>query len=316
MEKIVTNTRLIIKTCDLYYNKKWKHQEIADFLNISRPTVSRILACALEQKIVNITINNLESVRYWELEQRLKTKFELRDVIVVDSDENIERTKRALGCATRRYLEGIIQERDVVGISMGSTLYYTVNGTFENKVKNLTVIPLIGGMGQLKAELHSNHLADDFTKCYGGTYLPLYAPARVSNSALRKHLKKEQGVAEVLQLQKKVSIALVGIGFPNEQSSIAATGYYKKNEIQSLLERQVAGEICMQFYDSEGHCEQYKNDNNVIGIELNRLRKIPYSIGIAGGKDKISAIKGATNGKYINVLITDCQCAELLLNKN
>ncbi len=316
MEKIVDDTRLMIKTCDLYYNKKWKYQEIADFLSVSRPTVSRLLSCALEQKIVNITINNLESVRYWELEQNVKMEFGLRDVIIVDSDENIEKAKRALGYATRRYLEGILKDGDSVGISMGSTLYYTVNGTFEKKVKNVTVVPLIGGMGQLKAELHSNHLADDFTKCYGGTYLPLYAPARVSNPSLRKHLKKEQGVAEVLQQQKKVSIALVGIGFPNEQSSIAATGYYKNNEIQSLIERQVAGEICMQFYDLEGRCEQYKNDNNVIGIELDRLRKIPYSIGIAGGEDKISAIKGAIKGKYINVLITDCQCAELLLNKN
>ncbi len=38
-------------------------------------------------------------------------------------------------------------------------------------------------------------------------------------------------------------------------------------------------------------------------------------VGVAGGKDKVSAIKAVLNGGYLNVLITDSEtAAELLLS--
>ncbi len=114
---------------------------------------------------------------------------------------------------------------------------------------------------------------------------------------------------------QKLDIAIVGIGFPNEQSSIKATEYFKENEIDSLLERKVAGELCMQFYDVSGSTAAYKDDNTVIGIDIKRLRDIPRTIGIAGGVEKIAAIRGAINGRYINTLITDVRCAQALASE-
>lgn len=70
----------------------------------------------------------------------------------------------------------------------------------------------------------------------------------------------------------------------------------------------------MQFYDIEGHTGPYASDNAVIGMDIHRLCKVPCSVGIAGGKEKLSAIQGAINGKYINVLITDTECARALLS--
>ena len=112
----------------------------------------------------------------------------------------------------------------------------------------------------------------------------------------------------------RIDVALVGIGYPNEHSAIKATGYYKENEIESLVSRKAAGELCMQFYDIEGHTGSYASDNAVIGMDIHRLCKVPCSVGIAGGKEKLSAIQGAINGKYINVLITDTECARALLS--
>ena len=70
----------------------------------------------------------------------------------------------------------------------------------------------------------------------------------------------------------------------------------------------------MQFYDMEGRTEPYVSDNAVIGMGIHRLRKVPCSVGIAGGREKLAAIQGAINGKYINVLITDTECARALLS--
>jgi len=313
MKKIIDDRRLIIKACDLYYNENKTQQQIAKILNVSSPTVSRLLSGAIQKNIVHIDIQNIQMVKFWDLEQRLKKVCGLQDVVVVDSDENHEDGKLRLGSTASKYLESIISPGDKVGISMGSTLYHMACSPIAEPVENVTFVPLIGGMGRLRTELHANHLAEIMAKKYNGTYLPLYAPARVSNKILRKELRNEPHVSEILTLQKELSIAVVGIGYPNENSAIKATGYYKEKEIQSLLERDAAGEICMQFYDLSGNTSQYKLDNHVIGIGVNMLKNLPYSIAVAGGIDKLSAIIGAINGGYINVLITDYACAAGLL---
>lgn len=313
MKKIIDDSRLMIKVCDLYYNENKNQQQIANILNISYPTVSHLLSGAVEQNIVNITISNLDMVKYWDLEQQVKKIFKLRDVVIVDSSAECPDVKQKLGNAASKYLENILTPGAKVGISMGSTLYHMAYSPITKNTENITFIPLVGGMGRLRTELHSNHLAETLAKKYNSRFVPLYAPARVSNKVVRKELKNETGVSEVLALQKGLSVAVVGIGYPNDNSSIKATGYYKDNEIQSLLEKNVAGEICMQFYDISGNTSLYKNDNTVIGINLNMLRKIPYSVAVAGGNDKIPAIIGAINGKYINVLITDYNCAKGLI---
>lgn len=60
---------------------------------------------------------------------------------------------------------------------------------------------------------------------------------------------KEETLLPAIRLTQKLDIAVVGIGYPNEKSAIMATGYFKENEIDSLINRKVAGELCMQFYD-------------------------------------------------------------------
>src|SRR5258705_3757644 len=48
-------------------------------------------------------------------------------------------------------------------------------------------------------------------------------------------------------------------------------------------------------------------------MQLEQLRKVERSVGIAGGKRKFEAIRGALRGKLINLLITDRRTAERLI---
>jgi deoxyribonucleoside regulator len=52
--------------------------------------------------------------------------------------------------------------------------------------------------------------------------------------------------------------------------------------------------------------------NRVIGIDLERLRRVRTTVGIAGGKRKFASILGALRGKWINTLVTDQYTAERL----
>ena len=315
MRKVVDDVHLMVKVCDLYYNQNISQHQIAKTLNLSRPTVSRLLASAREQGIVQINISNLDEIKYWELERQLEKEYYLKNVLIVDSPSTDEELKNVLGNAAGRYLEYTIKEGNTVGVSMGSTLYQVVSRMSEPMAKDVTFVPLIGGMGELRMELHSNSLAEAMSRTYEGKFIPLHAPARVSSAAIRDELIKEESLNRAIRLAEHLDVAVVGIGYPNEGSAIKATGYFKENEMELLKERNVAGEICMQFYDISGDTSPFENDNNVVGLDIHKLRKVPCSIGIAGGMEKISAIRGALAGKYINTLITDYRCEEALIKE-
>ena len=76
MRKVVDDVRLMVKVCDLYYNGNVSQQQIAAMLNLSRPTVSRLLVSAREKGIVQITVSNLDTIRYWEMERKLEDRYQ------------------------------------------------------------------------------------------------------------------------------------------------------------------------------------------------------------------------------------------------
>ncbi|MBR0382405.1 MAG: sugar-binding transcriptional regulator [Eubacterium sp.] len=312
MKKVIDDVRLMVKACDLYYNQSVSQQQIAAELGISRPTVSRLLTQARDQGIVEIRISYLDSIRYWELERQLEKDLGLKRVLIVDTFEDDDRQKDELGKMTASFLKQVIHDDDVVGVSMGSTLARAVEHMDHPQAKNVTFVPLVGGTGLLRTELHSNTLAEKLSQIYGGSYIPMHAPARVTNKTLREELMKEDGVAAVLRRTRNLDVAVMGIGYPSSGSALMATGYFSEKEIRGLKNREIAGDVCMQFFDIQGNSRPYREDNSVIGVDIQRLPKVPVSIGTAGGIEKLSAIRGAINGKYINILITDLSCARAL----
>jgi DNA-binding transcriptional regulator LsrR (DeoR family) len=114
-----------------------------------------------------------------------------------------------------------------------------------------------------------------------------------------------------------VNIGLVGIGAPvpvGSKSTILTSGYIDDEMIERLIEKNACGDIGLQFYDLKGDSTPFDFFNEkVFGISLKALRKIERVIGVCGGSDKVKAIVGAVEGKYINVLVTDYECAVEML---
>ena len=65
MRKVIDDPRLMVRVCDLYYILFFCFLLIAKDLNLSRPTVSRVLALAREQGIVMISFSIVDAVELW-----------------------------------------------------------------------------------------------------------------------------------------------------------------------------------------------------------------------------------------------------------
>ncbi|MCL2587908.1 MAG: sugar-binding transcriptional regulator [Oscillospiraceae bacterium] len=313
MKRIVDDERLMLQVCELYYNQDFGQQGIAEHLGISRPTVSRLLQGAKERGIVRIIINDLSGRHHLDIEDKLMEKYGLRQAIVVDTFEDRDKLHAELGAAAARFLARIIKNGDTIGVSMGVTLSQIAPHVGVSHFQNLTFLPILGGVGTVALELHSNYLALGLANAYGGESLVLHAPSMVSCERVKETLMQEAHIATVLARAARMDIALIGIGAPDLESTMLATGYFSPEMFEDFAENNICGDICLRFFDREGNISQYEHNQRVIGVALESLHKIPWSIGVAGGIKKVDAIRGALLGQYVNVLITDIGCAKALL---
>ena len=88
---------------------------------------------------------------------------------------------------------------------------------------------------------------------------------------------------------------------------------FKSKRLQVLADRGAVGDICLHYYDKNGQPVLTDDEDPVIGMALDKVKKCPNVVALAGGTDKVAAIKGALNGGYIDVLITDYPTARMLI---
>ncbi|MBO0794098.1 MAG: RNA polymerase subunit sigma-70, partial [Ktedonobacteraceae bacterium] len=119
---------------------------------------------------------------------------------------------------------------------------------------------------------------------------------------------------DAMCLFDQVTIALVGIGTVEPSGLLASSGnIFSPEELDMLRVAGAVGDICLRFFDASGTPVTTPLNDRVIGMKLDQLRQVKRAVGIAGGQQKISAIRGALQGRYINVLITDRFTAQRLL---
>ena len=308
--------RLMTKIAKNYYEYGLNQTEIAQQLGISQATVSRLFKRAKEEGIIRISVHVPVGVNA-DLEAALVRKFSLKDAIVVDThndDEN--QIMRDLGAAAAFYIETVIQDDDVIGISSwSSTLLAMIDAVHAIPArKGVSVVQILGGVGNPSAEIHAARLTSRLANLVNGAAVFLPTPGIVGSEAALKVLLEDPYVQEAMLLFDRVTLALVGIGSVAPSRLLTLSGNIFSQEEQDFLARHGAvGDILLRFFDIHGSPVESDFNNRVISMRLEQLRRARRSVGIAGGARKYEAILGALNGGLINVLITDRMNAESLV---
>lgn len=306
--------KIIHLSAQMYYLEDKTQDEIAKTLGVSRPTVSRLLRQARDEGIVRITVLD-PFARQEPLARLLKEALDLTEVIVVAGEwGDARRSRQRLGYAAARYLAADLKPEDVLGIGWGRTLYEVADALEARGDLGLTLVPLMGGLGQITPYFQVHELARMFCERLGGHRQALYVPAIIEDETTRTALLESRDVTQVVRAWSQLTVALVGIGSVNLEPEIQTLfENYMDAEVSVFLNRAGAvGDICMRFFDIEGR-PIVGGLTGVVGIELEQLRTVPRCIGVAGGAVKAEAILGAVRGRFINILITDESAARRLL---
>ncbi len=303
---------MLAAVANLYYNSGLTQNQIAERLYTSRSKVSRMLKEARDLGIVEVTIREPWD-RNLEYEQQIKERFSLTNIRVINtkklSDEDV---MDKITEAASYYLDSIIKEGMVVGISWGYTLYRIVMRIDNNNRKNIpvTVVPIMGAATIKNPERDSLDLAKELASAYGGEYRYIYAPLFVKKRDLRESLISEDNIKEVLDLSRAADVILTSVG------SIASRSWdnYLGNQTLDRLEKMGAvGHIGGHFYDLKGQELRTSLPECMIGLSLDEIKKCPEVVCVACGPEKVEPVKGALCGGFIDTLIVDENCAQRIL---
>ena len=308
---------LKLKAVYYYYEKDYTQTEIAQMLNVSRITLGKLLKEAREEGMVKIDIVDQRNVKQLlELEARLRDRFGLADVKVVDCVENDKKEiTRKIAMAAARYVEHILRPNTKVGIAWGHTLEMMVDFLNENRnVSGLEVVTLLGGASTADSMIQPNILAQRLIQKYGGVGYIINAPYVCQSEELCKAIQKEPHIADALERSKHTDMTLIGIGeCPDLDAGYDSNYRYSAETTRELLENHAVGDICANFYDINGNPCRSSVCNKVVSIDLADLREHKKVIAAGGGPNKHQSVLGALRGGYIDVLITDKFTAEAVL---
>jgi DNA-binding transcriptional regulator LsrR (DeoR family) len=312
----IDELRLLTKVARLYYERQMRQGEIADHLGLSQATISRLLNSAKEAGIVRTTVHVPNGVNA-ALEEELTRKFGIKEAIVVDCDDDQDESllQRQIGSAAAYYVETIIRNRDVVGISSWSaSLLALVDAMRQVPGRTgIQVVQILGGIGNPSAEVHANRLTGRFASLVSGMANFLPAPGIVGSRAALQVLLDDQYVRESMRLFDQVSMALVGIGDVEPSKLLTLSGNIFSTEEQEVLRQNAAvGDILLRFFDCDGKPVKSPLSNRVVSMSLEQLQKVDRAIAVAGGSRKYQAIRGALRGKLVNIIVTDRCTAEQL----
>jgi deoxyribonucleoside regulator len=303
---------LLVEAARLYYEHDFSQQKIAQKLGISRPGVSRLLQRAREQGIVRIEIHD-PAAKGTNLEKLLRDKFGLIKTIVVPEDERIVVTKRRLGQATIGFLSRLVSDNMVLGVSWGTTMREVARQAGDVSARNMTVVQLNGGVSKASYDTHASEIAQMIGAKFEATPFLLPLPAIVDSQEVKKAIISDKNIARTLNLASEAQIAIYTIGLFNQDSVLVKADYFERPEVTSLIKKGAIGDICSRIINHQGKICSEELNTRTIGIELEDLIKKPYAIAVAGGREKLPAIRAALKGKWFNCLVTDEWIANQLI---
>lgn len=313
----VDSVRLIHKVSSLYYNKGFSQQEISDRLQVSRPKISRLLKRARELGIVQIIVN-IPDKHYVDLEINLEKKFDLKEVIIVETDVSASTNpdydiKSSLGFAAAKYLERTVTDGDVIGMSWGSTLKAMIENLPHISTNDVHVVQTLGGVGSAESKDHAMDISRRLSSLLDARLTLLQIPGIASSPEVKKALLSDHRLQESFELFPRIKTVFVGIGALKTNPILKIESREIPEEVRmNILNSSAVGDIGLNFYDINGNEVDTGFKDLFIGMSLKDYLNVDNVVGIAGGPPKYEAILGALAGGGLDVLITDHVTAKKL----
>ncbi len=312
----VEQMRLITKVARLHHTQGQRQSDIAEKLGISQASVSRFLQLAEEQGIVRTVVVPPEGL-YPGLEDGLMEAYGLDAAYVVDISASEVGVAQVLGAAAAACLSGEFKNGPVLGFtSWSTTLREMAKQLLPRNNSGVTkVVEMLGDLGSPMLQHEAALATLQMAKAFDAEAVFLRTPGVMPSAELLKVALSDLHIQSALRLLDDVDIAFVGVGPADFHGPLEeGDNFFSAEQLAKVRAAGAVGQLHQRFINAEGQPVKTELDQLVIGITLKQLRNAGRRIAVAGGADKHVALAAALAGKWIDVLVTDLNSANYLMN--
>lgn len=305
--------RLCARVARLYYESELTQEQIGEFLGLSRMKVNRLLRLATTSGVVQIQIIGPDEP-HAELLHQLQLQFRLKDARVVSAPPPEHALRAVLASAASEWLADQLEDNLVVGIGLGRTVALMPESFSVPRPIACRFVTLEGVGVSRTVGFAAYDVTSRLAEAAGGTAEIISAPTFVSNEAMRHALIAEPSVRDSLDVARKAGLMLQSVGSVTSDALLFRHGMLSAEDLVELEKAGAVGDALGHFFDANGDHIPWPTDDLHIGLTLDDLKGCLTSALVAGGEDKVVAIRAAIRGGFANALITDAATAQQLLD--
>jgi DNA-binding transcriptional regulator LsrR (DeoR family) len=297
----------------MYYVAGQTQHQIAEALGVSRQVAQRLVACAIDNGLISVSIAHPVG-RCMELAAQLSARYGLELCQVVPSQGmDTQGINRAVAVAGAEVMAQFIRSEEplIVGVGSGRSLKAAIDELAEIQRPQHSCVSLIGAIA-----------ADGSCTRYDvplwmaektqGRYFILPAPLFADSEQDRALWCNHRIYRTVSEKASQADVTFIGVGTIGEQCPLHQDGFISLADVARLTAANAVAEMLGHFIDGEGRRVINDLDRRLTSVELRQQPEKPV-IALAGGPEKHRAIRAALAGRWINGLVTDEGSALALL---
>ncbi|QBX35002.1 sugar-binding transcriptional regulator [Paracoccus liaowanqingii] len=295
---------LAIRAAWLHYAGGLTQAAVAKRLGLPSVKAHRLIARAVAEGVVKVTIDG-EIVECARLEDQLCARFGLDSCEVAPDLGEDGMPLRALGLAGAAFLRREIEQgaHPVIGLGHGRTLAAAVAQLPRFAAHATRFVSLLGGLTRNYAANPHDVMHNLAAKTGAQAYV-LPVPFFANSEEDRAVLLAQPGVREIFDLSNAATLKFAGTGTADAGAQLVASGMIEPREIAEIAAAGGMGEMMGHFFDAEGRVLHTTLSARTLSVDLQRAEGHRIVV-IAGGVEKLPAIRAVLNSGYLSGLITD-----------
>ena len=309
---------IAVKVARMYYYQNMQTKEIAEEINTSRSTVSRLLSFAKNEGLVNIHIVDPTDEPQL-LEKKILDEYHLEKVQVVPVPEitgEAEWLNRTAHFAAKR-LNNLFDSDMILGLAWGTTMS-AISALLLPKPTHDAQIVQLNGAGNTESMgiEYASQIIMRFAENYNARAQLFPVPTFFDFPETKTALWKERSIKRILDLQNKADLLVFSIGAVNAgvPSHVYSGGYLDKSDFNQLEQLGIAGDIATHFFRNDGSFTDIPLNSRASGPSLD-LFKQKYGVCVVSGLAKVPGLHAALKGGFMKELIVDEPTARALINR-
>ncbi|EPJ50524.1 MAG: DeoR family transcriptional regulator [Osedax symbiont Rs2] len=297
--------RQIHRVLVMHYIEGLKQSEIATLMNLSTARVNRLIKQGREKGMVEINIKS-PFQPLLDVEEQLKKLSGVQMAMIAPTvSDNPDVVLQTVGEAAAGVLLENLKDGDIICITGGKGVGAVVAALNPSRKYDIEGGPATGCV-QGKHYTDVNHVATQMAEKLGGRAYQIHAPLFAESIEQKDMLIDMRSVENVMERARKATIAVVGVG----SILVGDSSYYDlhpmaKGDQDEIVQSGAVGELLAHLLDEKGQVCSYELNSRLVAISPADLAKIPLTIGVASGENKVSPICAVLRGNHINALVVD-----------